>query len=55
MDAIIFRSQYSPFTKSLMSSVIVVDVWEHACLQFINRADNVEKLCGNWPSPVFGC
>jgi len=29
-----------------MSSVIVVDVREHICLQFINRADNVAK--GTW-------
>jgi len=44
MDAIIFQSQDSPFTKSLMSSVIVVDVWEHVCLHFINTADNVAKV-----------
>ena len=44
MDAIMFWSQDSPFTKSLMSSVIVVDVWEHVCLQFINRAENVAKV-----------
>jgi len=50
----IFRSQDSPFTESLMSSVIVVDVREHVCLQFINRA-MLQKLRGNWPSPMFGC
>ena len=44
MDAIIFRSQDSPFTESLMSSVIVVDVRQHVCLQFVNRADNVAKV-----------
>jgi len=44
MDAIIFRSQDSPFTESPMSSVILVDVWEHVCLQFINRADSVAKV-----------
>ena len=44
MDAIIFRSQDSPFTESLMSSVIVVDVREHVCLHFINRTDNVAKV-----------
>jgi len=44
MDAIIFRGQDSPFTKSLMSSVIVVDVWEHVWFQFINRADNAAKV-----------
>ena len=44
MDAIIFRSQDSPFTELLMSSIIVVDVREHVCLQFINRADNVAKV-----------
>jgi len=43
MDAIMFRRQDSPFTKSLMLSEIVVDVWEHVRLQFINRAENVAK------------
>ena len=44
MDTIIFQSQDSPFTESLMLSVIVVDVWEHVCLQIISRADNVAKV-----------
>ena len=44
MDAIIFGSQDSPFTEPLMSSLIVVNVREHICLQFINRADNVAKV-----------
>jgi len=44
MDAIIFWSQDSPFTESLMSSVIVVDIREQVCLLFINRADNVAKV-----------
>ena len=44
MDAINFQSQDSPYTKSLMSSVIVVDVWEHVCLQFIDRADSVANV-----------
>jgi len=53
MDAIIFRSQDSPFTESLISSVIVVDVWEHVCLQFINRAENVAKVAWELAKPWF--
>jgi hypothetical protein len=34
-----------------MLSVIVVDVWEHVCLQFINRADNVAKVA--WELAMF--